>query len=142
EKDVLEIKKARRVLEILTKDQRLKNYGPYKNAVQEYVEALAYYFVIKKGFIPTRGELGSDTETYLMGLSDLSGELMRKGINDAIKGMAKDTVKMRDVVDEIYGLILDLDLDGGEARRKTDQVKYALARLEDIVYDMKIRDKL
>ncbi len=136
------IKSMRAKLDTLANDERIKCYGPYKNAIQEYVEALAYHQVVSKGRIPTRAELGADTETYLMGLSDLTGELMRKGIKDVIDGRPKDAVRMRDVVEEIYGLVLELDLDGGEARKKTDQVKYALARLEDVVYDAKIRDKI
>jgi predicted translin family RNA/ssDNA-binding protein len=137
-----EIRDMRVSLEKISKDERLRSYGPYRNAIQEYVEAICYYFIIACDKIPAREELGAETETYLMGLSDLTGELMRKGIKEMIAERPEKTQKMRNIVDEIYGLIIDLDFDGGEARRKSDQVKYSLTKLEDILYEAKIRGKI
>lgn len=121
---------------------RLKSYGPYKNALQEYVEAVAYLKVVDEGRLPSSEELGVDAETYMSGLSDLTGELLRGGVKHMIAKEYKEAAKTKDIVEEIYGFILSVDFDGGEARHKSDQVKYALAKLEDLIYDAKMRDKL
>jgi len=121
---------------------RLRAYNPYSNGVQEYVEAVAFYNVMTKERIPTRSELKVESETYLGGLSDLTGELMRKGVDDMIHERYQHAVKLKDTVNEIYGLILSLDLDGGDTRKKSDAVKWNLHKLEDLIYDAKIRDKI
>ncbi len=133
------ITEARRRLDALANTPRLRAYHPYQNAVQEHVEAAAYHSVVARGRIPSRAALKADTETYLGGLSDLTGELARKGVDDMIHGRYAHAAAMKDVVEEIYGLILSLDFDGGEARRKSDAVKWNLAKLEDLVCDAKIR---
>ncbi|MFH1402825.1 MAG: hypothetical protein ABIH11_00975 [Candidatus Altiarchaeota archaeon] len=136
------IRKKRGVLDRIASTPRLRAYHPYINGVQEYVEAVSYHYVMTSGHIPSRKDLDVDSETYLMGLSDLTGELMRKGVDDMVNERYAHAIMMRDAVAEIYGLMLSLDLDGGEARRKSDAVKWNLAKLEDLVYDAKIRDKI
>ena len=136
------IESERAKLDRVANTPRLRAYHPYGNGVQEYVEAVAYYYVMSKERIPTRKQLKVDSETYLNGLSDLTGELMRKGVDDMVRERYAHAMLMRDTVNEIYGLMLSLDLDGGETRRKSDSVKWNLAKLEDLVYDAKIRDKI
>jgi translin len=132
----------REKLDKLASTPKLKSYHPYMLGLQEYVEAVSYYHVMADERIPSRRELKVDAETYLMGLSDLTGELMRKGVDDMVKERYGHATSMRDVVAEVYGLVLSLDFDGGEARRKSDAVKWNLAKLEDLVYDAKIRDRI
>jgi translin len=136
------IEAGRGALDRMASTARLRAYHPYLSAVQEYVEAAAYYHVMTDERIPTRRRLRADTETYLSGLSDLTGEMMRKGVDDMVRERYAHALMMRDAVDEIYGLMLSLDMDGGEARRKSDSVKWNLAKLEDLVYDAKIRGKI
>ena len=57
EKLILEIKKH---VKELPKTQNL-NLGINFDAVQEYVEALGYYYIIKHNRLPTRKELNVDT---------------------------------------------------------------------------------
>ena len=133
---------GRKRLDRLAKNPRLRSHHPYLLGLQEYVEAVAYYHVMARERIPTRKELKVDSETYLNGLSDLTGELMRKGVDDMVREKYQHAIKLRDTVNEIYGLVLSLDLDGGETRKKSDAVKWNLAKLEDLVYDAKIRDKI
>jgi translin len=142
-RDFLTKIKAERVkLDKIASTAKLRSFSPYPNGVQEYVEAVAYYHVMSEERIPSRGELKADSETYLSGLSDLTGELMRKGVDDMINERYQHAIILKDTVKELYGLMLSLDLDGGEARRKSDAVKWNLAKLEDLIYDAKIRDKI
>ena len=129
-------------LDKIANTPKLRSYSPYSNGVQEYVEAVTYYHVMTAERIPTRAQLKVESEAYLSGLSDLTGELMRKGVDDMIHERYQHAILLKDTVNEIYGLMLSLDLDGGETRKKSDAVKWNLAKLEDLVYDAKIRDKI
>jgi len=108
-----------------------------KVAYQEYVEALTYAQFVKDKTIPTRKDLNVDTESYLLGLADLSGELVRKAANSVINKQPKQAEEIRELVEQIYGQFLTFDLRNGELRKKSDQIKYNLQRLDSIVYDIK-----
>jgi len=111
-------------------------------AIQEYVEALCYYNFIKYKKIPTKTSLKVDTESYLLGLCDLTGELGRKAVNEVIKKNFKQAVEIKDLVEEIYGEFLEFNLRNNELRKKSDQIKWNLKKLEDIVYELKIKGRI
>lgn len=139
-----EIKEAEKfVKEIkLRKDKlSLKHYdtGIHGVALQEYVEALCYYSFFRSKSIPTRAELKVNTEEYLLGLCDLTGELVRKAVNDIIKGNVNEVLLIKDLVEEIYGEFLGFDLRNGELRKKFDSVRWNLNKLEDLVLSLKLR---
>ncbi|MCX6694816.1 MAG: hypothetical protein NTU61_00770 [Candidatus Altiarchaeota archaeon] len=136
------IRKERGNLDKLASKPKLRYYFPYILAVQEYVEAVAFYWIIAKKRIPTRSELKADADVYVMGLSDLTGELVRKAVDDMIREDYKHAILMKEIVAEIYGLVLGIDFEGGDMRKKADQVKWNLNKLEDLIYDARIRDKI
>ncbi|MBD3262091.1 MAG: hypothetical protein GF334_10580 [Candidatus Altiarchaeales archaeon] len=141
-KHLKEIKKRRGELDKIASTPKLRYWGPYQIAVQEYVEALAFHQIITKDVLPKRKPLKAESDTYVMGLSDLTGELVRKAVDHMIGEKYEDALKLREVVADIYSNILGLDLDGGEARRKTDQIKWNLNKLDDLIFEAKIRDKI
>jgi translin len=111
-------------------------------ALQEYVEALCYYHFIKNKKIPAASSLEVDNENYLMGLCDLTGELGRKAVNEVINKNFKQAIMIKDVVDEIYGEFLKFNLRNGELRKKSDQIKWNLKKLEDIAYELNLKGKI
>ena len=111
-------------------------------ALQEYAEALCYYHFVKSKKIPTASSLKIDNENYLMGLCDLTGELGRKAVNEVIKKNFKQAEQIRELVDEIYGEFLKLNLRNSELRKKSDQIKWNLKKLEDIVFELKLKEKI
>ncbi|MBW2967515.1 hypothetical protein KY362_03440 [Candidatus Woesearchaeota archaeon] len=76
-KHVTEMKKRFGALARGVTEPKLKGSGSYKVAVQEFVEALCFYELTKNRKIPTNTALKLDPEFYLMGLIDLTGELVR-----------------------------------------------------------------
>jgi hypothetical protein len=48
-----------------------------------------------------------------------------------------EALKIREAVEEIYGEFLNFDLRNGELRKKSDQIKWNMQKLEDLVYDLK-----
>jgi len=111
----------------------------HKTALQEYVEASAYYEFIINNKIPTRKELEVETEEYLLGLCDLTGELVRRTVSDVIKKDFEEVKKIKALVEEIYGEFLKFDLRNGELRKKSDSIKWNLNRLEEVEYALSMR---
>lgn len=105
-------------------------------AIQEYVEAACFYEFMKTGKVPTRKSLSVDSEHYLLGLCDLTGELVRQAVNDVINKKVEHALKIRELVTEIYGEFLKLDLRNGELRKKADSIKWNLKKLEEIALDV------
>lgn len=113
-----------------------------QTALQEYVEALCYFhFVIDKK-IPTRASLKVDNESYLMGLCDLTGELGRKAVNEVINKNFKQAMVIKNLVEEIYGEFLNFNLRNSELRKKSDQIKWNLKKLEDVIFELKIKGRI
>ena len=108
-------------------------------ALQEYAEALCYYHFVKEKKIPSSAALKIDNESYLLGLCDLTGELMRKSVNDVIIQKFESALEIKDLVDEIYGEFLQFNLRNGELRKKSDQIKWNLKKLEDVVFELKTK---
>ena len=113
-----------------------------QTALQEYVEALCYYHFIKNKKIPTASYLRVDNESYLMGLCDLTGELVRKAVNEVIKKNFKQAMDIKNLVEEIYGEFLEFNLRNSELRRKSDQIKWNLKKLEDVIFELKMKGRL
>ena len=111
-------------------------------ALQEYAEAMCYFHFVKEKKIPSSAALKIDNESYLLGLCDLTGELMRKAVNDVIIGKFQGAVEIKELVDEIYGEFLQFNLRNGELRKKFDQIKWNLKKLEDVVFELKTKGML
>src|SRR3989338_4106508 len=111
-------------------------------AEQEYVEALCYYDFVENKKVPSKGSLGVNTENYLSGLCDLTGELGRKAVADVINKKFEHALLIKELVDEIYGEFLKFNFLNSELRKKSDQIKWNLKKLEDIIFDVKIKGRL
>ena len=108
-------------------------------ALQEYVEAICYFEFIKNNRIPGFKELKVDVESYLLGLCDLTGELVRKAVDDIIKKKFDNALLIKELVAEIYGEFLTFDLRNGELRTKFDSIKWNLNKLEDLILSAELR---
>lgn len=135
-----------KVVEPLIKDikkkvKELKKYEVYidiyKTALQEYVEAITYYGLIKYNKLIAKSELGVKAEEYLSGLSDLSGELVRKSVNSAIHKKTEMAEKLKTFINNLYGEFIKLDIRSGDLRKKTDALRWNLKKLEEILFDTK-----
>jgi predicted translin family RNA/ssDNA-binding protein len=139
DKYVIEIKKKIKDIQKLTAESALEYSGSQKIAIQEFVEAICYYEYVKNGKIPAHSDLGLDAENYLLGICDLSGELVRNAINAVINGDISQALKVKDFVDELYWELSQFDLRNSELRRKYDGIKYDLKKLEDLAVQLKLR---
>ena len=131
-----------RLKETIKKSPKLKFEGIFKVAVQEYVEALSLLEFVKNGKIISYSEEFVDYEYYLMGLCDLGGELVRKAVNSSINENYGMAVKIRIALEELYIELSKFDFKNGELRRKYDGIKYDLKKLDDLIFQLKMKDKI
>ncbi len=142
-KYVVDIKKSIADLrKIAGENIKLLNSGSYKVAMQEFVEAMCYFEIVKNKKLPTHKNLRVETDHYLLGLCDLTGELVRRAIQAATKDDFKTPIVLKDFVDQLFGEFLRFDFRNNELRKKFDGMKYDLKKLEDLVYNLKINNKI
>ncbi|MBD3164765.1 hypothetical protein GF323_06205 [Candidatus Woesearchaeota archaeon] len=121
---------------------KLQYEGIFKVAIQEYVEALSLIEFVKNGKIISYNEDYVDHENYIMGLCDLSGELVRKAINSSIKENYQIAVRIRKTLEDLYIELSKFEFRNGELRRKYDGIKYDIKKLDDLVFQLKMKGKI
>jgi predicted translin family RNA/ssDNA-binding protein len=143
-----DVKKAEELLESVEKvlaaaekefgAHRLNKEGSYRAATEEYVEAKMFFRVFRNEKIEAINNLIIDAEVYLGGLSDLTGELVRRAINLASEGKFEETEKMKKIINEVMAEMVEFDMTG-YLRTKYDQAKGNLRKIEQVCYEIKIR---
>jgi len=123
----------------------LRYEGAYRAALEEYVEAKLFYGFLQSKrtdlrSVGGRSSVHVDADTYLAGLSDFTGELTRKCVQRATQGRMNDVEKLTEAVRAIVGELIKFDLTG-YLRTKYDQTKQNLRRMEEVLYDIKIRQR-
>ncbi len=140
---VQKIKEASRLLGECEKRFRtlpmLRHEGSYQAALEEYAEAILFQQFLKTGTFGRLEKRIMDHKIYLAALSDATGELVRHAVREATAGRF-DAVKVaKDAVEEVIGFMMSLDLTG-YLRQKFDQAKKNLSTLEQILYEIKMRE--
>jgi len=133
DESVAEIRKiVKATMQKVRKEPALLHSGLLKSAIQEYVEAVCFYEIIRNKRIPTHKELDVQPEHYLLGICDLTGELSRRSVNAAAGANYKTALEMKGIVSEIYDEMMQFDFANGELRKKFDSIKYEVKRLEEM----------
>lgn len=137
------INEAERCIKLIKKfatlDAKLSIIGAYTVAIQEYVEAKTFLHFIKRKKLLEMDSLGAEPEDYLIGLSDLTGELARVAVLRTISKNYNDVHIVRDFVVGIHDFFLTLDLNNSDLRKKYDAIKWNLKKIEDIIYDIEMK---
>ena len=115
------------------------NENVVKVAFQEYIEAICFYEISKNNKLPSTSSLKVSSEEYLLGVCDLSGELVRRAINKIFEGNNQELLKIKRILSNIYGELLKFEFGNGELRKKFDKIKYDLIKIEEICLDLKLR---
>ena len=120
--------------------ERLHREGAYKAAAEEYLEGKTLYLIIKNKKIEAVKGLHLDYESYLGGVCDMIGELVRYATNQAAAGKFGAVAKIKKTADDTMSQLVDFDMTG-YLRTKYDQARGHLRKLEQMAYDIKIRGK-
>jgi len=115
-------------------DQRLRNEGSWKAGLEEFVEAKLFMDFYSDKAITGLSDLHVETEEYLGGLSDLTGEIVRMMVIWTIKNDFVKITRAHQTIDEVIANLMENNF-GGYLRTKFDQAKRNLQRSEQILYD-------
>ena len=118
--------------------KRLNEEGAYKAGVEEFVEAKTFYDVISGKKIDRFKTLNIAHESYLGGICDLTGELVRRAINQTAAGNRQEAERIKGIINEIMAELVEFDFTG-YLRTKYDQAKSNLKKIEQIDYEIKLR---
>lgn len=143
-----EIKEAAQALEMIAKEladlvkqavkTNLRNEGSLKAVIEEYLESLYLYYILQNKALPTKLPFAVSADEQLGALADLTGELVRAATLEASKGNFKRIQAYRDATEELFGVLLQMDLHS-TLRSKRDDARRNLKRLEEILYDLSMR---
>jgi predicted translin family RNA/ssDNA-binding protein len=142
EKNLEKAKNSFKQLNKIVKDNFKFSIGAYNAALQEYTEAITYYFFVTENKLVSNQELGIDAENYLLGICDLTGELARRAVFAVVNENFSEILKIRKLVETIHNEFLEFELRNSELRKKSDSIKWNMKKIEEIMYDLKIRGKL
>ena len=79
-----------------------------------------------------------NVNSYLGGLCDLTGELVRQAIKQATAGNFEEVDRMKKIINEIMAELVEFDMTG-YLRTKYDQAKNNLRKIEQVEYEVKMR---
>lgn len=136
---IAEAKKGLLLLEKMAKkDKRTFEEGTYREAVEEYVEAVLFHqFLRKKKIGPVTG-IHVEPQLYVAGLCDVPGELYRYAIKAATNRDHAAVLRSMETAEDIIGELIECNLTK-YLRTKFDQAKQAVGKLEIVVYELSLR---
>ncbi len=118
---------------------RAKEEGSFMAALEEYVEAKLFFNFVKNGKINKIKEIKVPMESYLGGLCDLTGELVRRAINETINKNFSEIKNIKKIINEILNELIDFDVTG-YLRTKYDQARGNLKKIEQIDYEISLKN--
>ncbi len=131
-------KKVSEFKEVAEKEPKLLYSDFCNNVLQEYVEAKSYYTFIKLRKLPEFKDV--PWESFIAGICDLSGELLRRSVNAVINNKIDEIFEIREFLNNIYSLLIQLDIREGYLRKKVDMFRWNLDKVENIMLEIKLRE--
>lgn len=116
---------------------RLMEEGAYSAAVEEYVEAKLFFAAATGKAINKITGIKISADSYLGGLSDVTGELVRLATNSAAQGNWAKVKECHQIINDVMAQLVDMDLTG-YLRTKYDQAKSNLRKIEQMAYEIKL----
>jgi len=118
--------------------QRLAEEGAYQAAMEEFVEAWLFLALTSGQKIDKIKNLEISAISYLGGLCDLTGELVRQAINAASQNNNQLARTNYQLINDIIKELVEFDMTG-YLRTKYDQAQNNLRKIEQINYDLAVK---
>ncbi|KAI8633972.1 putative sequence-specific DNA binding protein [Xylariaceae sp. FL1651] len=81
-------------------------------------------------------------EEYLLALTDITEELSRLAMNSVTMGDVALTVRISGFIKDLFAGFQLLNLKNDIVRKRVDAVKYHVKKVEDVIYDLSLRNLL
>jgi translin len=118
---------ARQLAQALNEDlhgyREIYYAGYTQDALKEFAEASIAVAIIQNHRLPTPGELGVESATYLQGMAEVIGELRRHCMDILRNGHSEEAERLLNCMDEIFLILVTMDYPDaitGGLRRLTD----------------------
>lgn len=135
------LKKAEKIFESINKiarnNKELLN-GLYREAVEEYIEAIIFYNFLTKSEKEIPDYIEARSDDIISGICDFTGELARRAVNIANKDSIKELILYKEVIENVVGELTKIGFKG-KARQKYDEAERNLRKIEDILYDIRLK---
>ena len=133
----------------LNQESNAPREGNLGQKMNDVVRALAYRHFLKTGKLVKLSDVNTHLdsaskglifrdEEYLGGVIDFAHDLSRYAVGRATLRDEQSVLITRDLVSELMACLLKFDFRNGPIRRKFDGTKYALKRLENILYELSV----
>ena len=137
-KNLLEIEKNLGNAEKKFSFRRLCEEGAYKACAEEYTEAKMFYLVLQGEKIDKLKNIKLNFDSYIGGICDLTGELVRFAINKVSAREIQEVKKAKKIINQIMTELAEFDMTG-YMRTKYDQAKSSLRKIEQIDYEVNLK---
>ncbi|MCF7798927.1 hypothetical protein K9M74_03415 [Candidatus Woesearchaeota archaeon] len=121
----------------------LQDVGMLNASIEEYIEGVCYVSFVKNNTLPSPNQLGlafsPKNETYLQAICDCAGELSRRAVVAATKNETAVITTIYETLNELLETFMEFDFRSSELRKKTENLKYSLNKVEGILYDIKVK---
>jgi predicted translin family RNA/ssDNA-binding protein len=142
EKIIKEVENLFKLINKIAKENKeLKNQGFYKEAVEEYIEAITFLNFLRKPAKKMPDFIEVNPEEVISGICDFTGELVRRAITIASPENLKELVLYEKTVENIAQELTKIGF-RGKLRQKYDEVERNLRKIEEILYDIKLKNEL
>ncbi|CAK9220486.1 unnamed protein product [Sphagnum troendelagicum] len=133
--------------------QYYRYHDLWRNQTSTVVFVLAFLHWLDTGGLLTHTEteallnldpavFGIDLEDYLIGLCSFSNELPRYVVNRVTAGDYNCPKEVSTFLGDLYTAFRTLNLRNDHLRKRFDGIKYDLKKVEEVLYDVKIRGLL
>lgn len=79
-------------------------------------------------------------EEYLLALTEICDELSRLAMNSVTLGDPELTVRISSFIKDLFAGFQLLNLKNDILRKRVDSVKYSVKKVEDVIYDLTLRN--
>lgn len=117
----------------------LRGEGPYAAGLEEYAEAQLFDGYVRHGRIVAIDRRTMEAPVFIAGLCDATGEIVRYAMRRASAGKRDEIGAALRTVEGVVTDLLDMDLTG-YLRTKFDQAKRNLRTLEQMHYELSVRE--
>lgn len=123
---------------LIQKNSDLVNAGFYKEAVEEYLEAKIFFNFLGPTDQKIPVFIKAKPEEIIGGFCDFTGELVRKAITLAGSKNSGKILGYKEAIEKVIEELTKIGLEG-RLRQKYDDVERNLRKIEDILYDLRVR---
>ena len=136
------IKEAENFFKLINKtvkeNRELKSQGFYKEAVEEYIEAITFFNFFEKSAMKVPDFIEVRPSEIISGICDFTGELVRRAITIASKESFNELISYKEATQNVAKELTKIGFQG-KLRQKYDEVERNLRKMEDILYDIKLK---